>query len=292
MAVAAAQSALDLSGIKKDTIQAVFIGSESHPYAVKPTGTIVAEWLDLPHFYYCGDLEFACKAGTTGMQIVAAFIEAGMIDAGLVIGVDKAQSRPGDALEYTAASAAVAYILTRKPGIAKIRSTVSYCSDTPDFWRRQTEEYPSHTGRFTGKPAYFKHIEEATTKLLKETDKKITDFDHVVFHMPNGKFPLQVSKKLGVNSKQLKTGFTVKNTGNPYSASSLLGLARVLAFGEKGDNILVSSYGSGAGSDSFWIEQVSRGTKKMQKNIESQLNTELSITYTQYLQEMGILNLL
>jgi hydroxymethylglutaryl-CoA synthase len=289
MAVAAAQKALLMSGVKKEEIGAVFVGSESHPYAVKPTGTIVAEWLSLCPEYFCADLEFACKAGTAGLQIVSAMLEAGMIGAGLVIGVDKAQSRPGDALEYTAASAAAAYILTAKKGLAQIKATSSFCSDTPDFWRRQHEAYPKHTGRFTGEPAYFKHIQESVRQLLTGVKKEIKDFDHLVFHMPNAKFPSQLAKRLKLNLKQFEAGLTVGWIGNPYSASSLVGLARVLGRSQKGDQILMASYGSGSGSDVFWISKTKNAAKTESIRMQKQLEQNIPLSYTAYLRKMDIL---
>ncbi len=49
-------------------IRAVWVGSESHPYAVKPTSTIVAEAIGAVPATLAGDLEFACKAGTEAFQ--------------------------------------------------------------------------------------------------------------------------------------------------------------------------------------------------------------------------------
>lgn len=254
MAVEASLLAFKKTRVKPNKIGAVFIGSESHPYAVKPTGTILGDILGLDNNYFCADLQFACKAGTAGLQIVASMIEAGLIDYGLVVGTDKAQARPGDALEYTTAAGAAAFILGRKKQefISQLYYTDSFSSDTPDFWRRQGCDFPSHTGRFTGEPGYFYHVETCLKNFLQKTQKQPVDFDYAVFHMPNAKFPLKVAKKFGFTQKQISPGFLVSQIGNPYSASSLLGLTLVFDQAKKNNHILLVSYGSGAGSDAFW----------------------------------------
>jgi hydroxymethylglutaryl-CoA synthase len=147
---------LAMGDIAPEKIQAVFVGSESHPYAVNPTATIVGELLGIGPQYFASDLEFACKAGTTGMQLVYGLLESKKIKYGLAIGADTAQAKPADILEYSAATAATSFILTSIPSeiIATIITTSSYCSDTPDFWRRDGQKHPSHAGRFTGEPAF------------------------------------------------------------------------------------------------------------------------------------------
>lgn len=249
----AAVRAIQMAKVKPTEVKAIYVGSESHPYAVKPTATLVGEALGMGSDYMAADLEFACKAGTAGMQIAAAEVECGLIRYGMAIGSDVAQARPGDALEYTAGAGAGAIILgsDRQRWRAQLEYTSSYSSDTPDFWRRQTAVYPSHAGRFTGEPAYFKHVIEGTRGFLELTKLKIQDFSYVVLHMPNGKFPQRAAKKLGVTDQQLASGLIVEKIGNPYSASSLIGLCWVLRVARKGERILLTSYGSGSGSDSF-----------------------------------------
>lgn len=253
ISVAAGFSAI--GGVNPAQIGAVFVGSESHPYAVKPTATIVGEALGIGPEYFAADLEFACKAGTAGAQAAAALLEAGKIDYGLAIGADCAQAEPGDALEYTASAGAAALLLGRKSAeiVATIDEFCSFTSDTPDFWRRGGQAYPSHAGRFTGEPSYFAHTVGATKLLLAKTKLKAKDLDYVVFHMPNGKFPTEAARRLGFKEGQLAPGFIVSQIGNPYSASSLLGLCKVLEIARPGERILMTSYGSGAGSDSFLL---------------------------------------
>lgn len=104
IAVEAARNAILRAEIDPRRIGAIYTGSESHPYAVKPTGTIVGEALCCSHFHTVADMEFACKAGTAAIQACLGLVRSGMIDLGLAIGSDVSQGAPGDALEYTAAA--------------------------------------------------------------------------------------------------------------------------------------------------------------------------------------------
>ncbi len=250
ISVEAARNALLRAGISPDKIGAVYIGSESHPYAVKPSGTIVAEALGIGSNVMIADFEFACKAGTAAMQCCYGLVKAGEIEYGLAVGADTSQGRPGDALEYTAAAAGGAFVIGKDP-LARLEGTCSFTTDTSDFWRREGADYPSHGARFTGKPAYFKHVVSASRMLMDKLSLKPSDFKYAVFHMPNGKFPLTASKMLGFSREQIENGFVVNRIGNPYSGSSPVGLCATLDVANPGDRILMTSYGSGAGSDSF-----------------------------------------
>ena len=259
IAVEAARNAILRSGLDPQKLGAMYVGSESHPYAVKPTATVVAEALGATPNLTAADLEFACKAGTAGIQMCLGMCAAGMIEYGMAIGSDTAQGRPGDALEYSAASGGAAFIIgPDSESVATVEATFSFTTDTPDFWRRQGADYPSHGGRFTGAPAYFKHVMGATKGLLEKTGMKVADFDYVVFHQPNAKFPLEAAKKLGIDAAKLKAGLLTPVIGNTYSGASMLGLAAVLDEARAGNRILVTSFGSGAGSDSFAITVTDR----------------------------------
>lgn len=114
------------------------------------------------------DLEFACKAGTAGIQLCMGLVKSGIIKYGVAIGADTAQGAPGDALEYTAAAGGAAYIIGNDGCLANIIDTYSYTTDTPDFYRREGSPYPKHGGRFTGEPAYFKHIISAAKGIMEK----------------------------------------------------------------------------------------------------------------------------
>ncbi len=254
ISVMAAKNALKRAQIDSKKIGAVYVGSESHPYAVKPTATIVAEAIDATPNLTAADLEFACKAGTAGIQMNMGLVESGMIEYGLAVGADTSQGAPGDALEYTASAGGAAYIIGQKNTIADIEETCSFTTDTPDFYRREGQNYPSHGGRFTGKPAYFKHVEGAAKRMFELTDTTSKDYDYCCFHQPNGKFYLRAAKKFGFSKEQYQYGLLTPDIGNTYSGAVPLGLSNILDHAKAGDRLFIVSYGSGAGSDAFVME--------------------------------------
>jgi len=253
IAVEAARNALQRANVDPRRIGAIYAGSESHPYAVKPTGTIVGQAVCSSSSFTAADFEFACKAGTAAIQACLGLVGSKDIELGLAIGADVSQGAPGDMLEYTAAAGGAAYLIGREDLAAEIEGFYSFTTDTPDFWRRDGMPYPEHGGRFTGEPAYFKHVSSAARGLMERMGTAPNDYDYAVFHQPNGKFPVRVAKMLGFSKKQIEPGLVVPMIGNTYSGSCLIGLAATLDVSKPGDRIFVTSFGSGAGSDAFSI---------------------------------------
>jgi hydroxymethylglutaryl-CoA synthase len=253
ISVEAARNLMKKVNIDPKDIGAIYVGSESHPYAVKPSATIVAEAIEASPDLTAADFEFACKAGTAAIQTCMGLVASDMIRYGIAIGSDTSQGAPGDPLEYSASAGGGAFLIGKEKVVATIKHTVSFTTDTPDFWRREGQTYPKHGGRFTGEPAYFKHVLTCAKNLFDQTGTGPEDFNHAVFHQPNGKFPVSAGKKLGFSKEQIQTGLLVPQIGNTYSGAVLLGLAAILDIAEPGERVFVIGYGSGAGSDGFDI---------------------------------------
>jgi hydroxymethylglutaryl-CoA synthase len=265
IAIAAAKNAVKRAGINPQEIGAVYIGSESHPYAVKPSGTVLIDALGIGPHVHVADFEFACKAGSEAMFVAYSHVKSENMDYAMGIGADTSQGAPGDALEYSASAGGAAYIFGRKNVIAEVLYTNSFTSDTADFWRREYQHYPRHGGRFTGEPAYFKHILGAGANLLEKSGMSAKDFKYAVFHMPNGKFPLKAGKTLGFTSEQMEQGWVVNLMGNTYSGSSPTGLSAILDVVKPGEKIFMVSFGSGAGSDGFIFQATDKITAVQDK---------------------------
>ncbi len=285
MAYESASMALDNLSLKDDDIKAIFFGSETPPYVVNPASTILGEFLGIDHSYLATDTQFACKAATGAIISGASLVKSGYTNYALTVAADKANSEPHDALEYTTSSGSVSLLLGIKDVALEIIAATSYSSDTPDFWRREGIRYPSHGGRFTGKPSYFFHIQQSVKKLLEDTKMKPSDFGYAVFHMPNGKFPREVANSLGFSRSQIEPSLVVDFLGNSYTASALLGLISVLEVTKPDDMILLASYGSGAGSDAF-IFKATKHLEKRKRAFRRAVGNKKYIDYPTYLKFM------
>src|SRR3989442_1324691 len=194
------------------------------------------------------DFEFACKAGTAAIQTTMGLTLSKMMKSGLAIGSDTSQGAPGDALEYSASAGGAALLIGTDRAVADISHTVSFTTDTPDFWRREGQRYPSHGGRFTGEPAYFKHVVNCAQLLFKRAGTTAEDYDYAVFHQPNGKFPVRAAKQLGFKEPQIDTGLCGREIGNTYSAAIMVGLCAILDDAEAVRHLFPRTSGSGAGA--------------------------------------------
>ena len=231
----------------EDVVKAVYFGSESFVYSVKPSFGLVSGFWGLSNWLLGADMEFACRAGAEAVVAAANMVEAHG-GVAVAVGSDVAQARRGDVLEFTAAAGAGVWLLTDKPKelSLKLEWVCAYTTDTPDFWRFEGKNYPLHGGRFTGEPAYFKHLQAVFEGLQKATGFGAGDYKKVAIHAPNLKFPMRLSKRLGFGQDQVKPWY-VDWYGNPYTASVMI-QAGIKARGLKeGERMLVLSFGSGAG---------------------------------------------
>ena len=108
------------------------------------------------------------------MQAAIAFVGSCMSDYACAIGMDTAQGRPGDALEYTAGSGGAAFLLgPADKSVAVVEGTYSFVTDTPDFWRRSN-----------AKSARSRRILETTAGQRywqkKEDDKLVRNSNHML----------------------------------------------------------------------------------------------------------------
>jgi hydroxymethylglutaryl-CoA synthase len=296
-AVEAGKLTLIHSGVDSSLVGKVYVGSESNPYAVKPISSKVAQVLKLGEedgdvqAVDAVDTEFACKAASSMFKDAAALVNYpnSGVKYAIVIGADNSQAAPrgcpGGELDMFVGYGGSAFLFGKYDVIAEIEGWYSCTSDTPDFWRRDGETFPMHGGRFTGEPAYFKHVKKATKQLMERLNLQAGDVDYFVTHQPNPQFPVKVAKQLGFRDEQYTVSLQVNNFGNTYSGCSPTGLAAVLDVAKPEQRILITSYGSGAGSDAYLLRTTSQlvDKRKRQKlNVKFQAENPF-VEYVDYI---------
>lgn len=296
LAVAAAERALRTLP-ESANIAALLVGSESHPYAVKPTSIIVAEALGLAPDIFTADLEFACKGGSAAVLLSAAMIGAEMGGHALAIGADCPQSAPGSLLEASVGAGACAMILgPAARSIARVEAVASAGSDATDFWRRDGAQYPSVVGKFSVDEGYMAHSERVARALFEVTGTSASDYAYCVFHQPYAALPSGLAKKLGFTPNQVRPGLNAARIGNTYSASCLLALCAIFECASPGDRILLASFGSGAGSDGLVLRVTDAMPAYRERCVEAgleRIEVELGedhaewLSYGQYVSAQG-----
>jgi len=297
-AVEAGKMALIHSGVDPSLVGKVYVGSESNPYAVKPIASKVAQVLKLGEEERTDgvqgvdaiDTEFACKAATSTFKDAAALVYYPVAHTpyAMVVGTDNSQAAPrdelGGELDFFVGYGGSAFIFGMHDVIAEVEGWYSCTSDTPDFWRRDLEPFPRHGGRFSGEPAYFKHILKAGGKLMEKLNLQSSDVDYFVSHQPNIGFPIKVAKKLGFKEEQYLPGLQVAKFGNTYSGSSPIGLAAILDKAKPNERVIIVSYGSGAGSDAYSLittNQIGEKRRRQKFTIQHQIENK-HIEYVDY----------
>jgi len=98
-----------------------------------------------------------------------------------------------------------------------------------------------------------------------------------------------VAKELGFTSEQIKPGLLTPMIGNTYSGSALIGLSAILDIAKPGDLILMTSYGSGAGSDAFIIrvQEPIRERQAKAPTTQDYIARRTEIDYATYLRFRG-----
>ncbi len=271
--------AIRRAGIEPHQIDALFVVSESYPYAVK-SSTAIAGKAGLTDLKYGVRGEFACKPFGEFLDIAAALIDSGRCRYVAVTATDASQGAPGDDLEFSASFYSTSIILGKENGIAEIKGRTSINYDFSDFIRKEGEEFPEHEGQ--GTSLAFRGMILSTLKMhlarYPDISPACLPGKTWVIHSPNGSFPnealLDIGNHFGIPLAEKKFDEDGKMLGiepvvnvsnlapeiaNGYSATVPTALCNAMETAKKGDEIMTVLYGSGAGSDVISIKLKANG---------------------------------
>lgn len=288
LAANAAFNALEMSGLRLESVGALIMGTQTSPYLTRPAASILVEALGLRNDVFAADVQFSGKSGTSAVLMALAYVNSGMAEAAIAIGADTLSFHvsPGDSQEYVASSGAGAVVIGRGEGIATIESTSSYTTDTPDGFRLDGERYIRTGGAAMTNTGV--GMQDNATGVWKSLNSKQlhspNTFKYLVIQQQDAKIPFQVGQRLGFSKEQTAPAIIADYLGDCGSASPLVALAKILDQASRNERIAVISYGSGAGSDALLlrvttkIEQVSR-----KRTVDSLMARKTMVDYATYI---------
>ena len=275
-------------GSRKD-IGLIAVGTESAKDMSRPLSAWVAEELGLSGLIRSYEVKHACYGGTLALRQALEWKWSGAArgKAALVIASDVALYSLGDPGEPTQGAGAVAMIID-EPDVAAI-SPASHPFSSPafDFWRPVGDSFPSVDGQLS-LDCYKRAVIECFTSLIGERDARsvLSDYRAMCFHVP---FPKMVKKAVMYLGEQL--GFSEADTeelyrakvadtlewnsltGNAYTASLWISVARALVGLPEGTPLTAFSYGSGYGAE---LLEIAAGPEAMSAAWAADVEEDLS----------------
>lgn len=284
MGIEAAKQALR-SGINPLDIQALALASTTFPYEEKVLSGTFAGMLGLPEKLFCSEHGQSTRAGTEALLSAVGVLREPALDKALVIAADAPSAQPKDTLEHGLGAGSAAVVLGKENIIAEIEHFNSFVSESMgERFRLEGNSYLTDIGvkGFTG-IAFTRLVSLAVKDMLAVMGRAPADYRFLIIQENDGKTPKSLGKKLGFSEEQMTPGLIYAQTGDTGASSVLLSLTAVLEQAKPEDNILLVSYGSGAGSQAISLKVTSELQDSVRGNLQNQLSNKRSIDYVQYL---------
>lgn len=267
LATEAAKRALSRWKGDKKNISVIAVGTESAPDMSRPLSAFVAEKLELNGAIRSYEVKHACYGGTVAVRQATEWKLSGVAPgkAALVIAADVALYQEGDAGEATQGAGAVAMIIDQ-PDIAEIGS-LSYPWSLPafDFWRPWNMQFPLVEGELSLK-CYKQAARECFNAFMRQENKRVEDvlkeYEFICFHTPFPKMVkkafYEICKENGWDDEKIESYYRQKIdptmdwnrlSGNAYTASLWIAVAKSLCGMAEGGKLIAFSYGSGCGAE-------------------------------------------
>jgi hydroxymethylglutaryl-CoA synthase len=139
LAALAGRRALAASGLSREQLGLLVVGTETGVDHSKPVASFVHGLLQLPAAMRVYDTQHACYGGTAGVMTAVEWIASGAADgrAALVVCSDIARYGVGTPGEPTQGAGAVAMVIAANPDLVEIDLGISGAASTHvhDFWR-------------------------------------------------------------------------------------------------------------------------------------------------------------
>jgi 3-hydroxy-3-methylglutaryl CoA synthase len=289
MAVAAA---LDCIGdMDRNSIDGLFFGTTTSPYAEKLGAATIALACDLRREIVTADYTNSLRAGTIALRAAVDAIDAGSLNSVMVVVGEHRIPMPGTEFEAFFADGAAAYLLGKADVAVTIRDQFSISDEILDIWRPWDEKFVySWEDRFILAEGYFKVVSEGVSQFLGSRKLSIKDFAKLVFYAPDGRRHHEIAKMIGVGTDGQLQEPLFEILGNTGAAFAPMLLCSAMEAASPGEKILCANYGNG--TDILILEATEKiGSVRGKKGMKGYLRRKKILSsYDKYLQWRGLAN--
>jgi len=252
MAVAATMDCL--TGIDRNTVDAVYFASTTSPYLEKQAAATIVAAADLPKEIFTADFGNSLRSGTIALKAALDAVRAGSSKRALVVASDLRVPGAGSELEEVLGDGAVALVLGSSDVAVEIEDCYSISDEIHDVWRAQDTRIHAAEDRFALEKGYFDILPQAVSGLLKRNNFTLKDFTKAVFYGPSPRRHTEMVRMLGLDPKNQVQDPLFTSVGNTGAAFTLMMLVAALEKAKSGDRILLANYSNGA--DAFSLKVV------------------------------------
>jgi 3-hydroxy-3-methylglutaryl CoA synthase/uncharacterized OB-fold protein len=253
MAVAAGIDALN--GMDRSAVQGLYFASTCMPYKERLNAGIMTAALGFNDKIRAADFAGGIKAGTSAMISALEAVESKRLDNVMVCASDCRLGKPASPQEMIFGDTAAAVVVGSQNVIAEYKGAFSTTYDFVDHYRgadaacdRQWED------RWIRDVAFGQLVPEAVQGLLDQLGMKMADFAKVIFPCIYTPARKKLGKILGFAPEAEQDNLQAQ-IGDSGSAHAMVMLVAALEEAKPGDNLMVTSFGSGCDVMCFQVTE-------------------------------------
>lgn len=267
-------------------VQALFLASTTHPFAVRQNAGIVAEALNLGSDLRTMDVAGSLRASTTALMSALDAAAAGA--QALVVTADRRKARAGSPMEMLSGDGAAALRVGSGGEIATLLGSATVAADFIDHFRASGDAYDyAWEDRWIRDEGWMKLVPQAVARALAKAGVEASAVDRLIVPCHLRRVPESVAKACGIPADAVADPMT-STVGQCGTAQPLLMLAAELASAAPGQTIVVAGFGQGCDALVFRVTDAI-GAARPKRGVAGWLERRVEETnYSKFLTYCGV----
>jgi len=246
MAVEAARDVLGAGDGAAETLDALFLGSTTLPFADRLNASIVASALNCRKDVAAQDVTGVQRAGLSALQSALAMVKGGEAGTALVAAGESRMAKAASVQELDFGDGAAAVTVGTDNPVAEYLGGYSQTVDFVDHFRGAGETYDYYwEERWIRDEGYAKIIPAVIQGALEKAGLSGEQVDHVILPSPFPKVVPKLVGAAGIKAEAVRDSLAL-TVGDCGAAHGLLMLTHALEEAEPGQTILALQFGQGA----------------------------------------------